>query len=315
MTTSGTTTFNYTRDQIIRAALRKIGAFASGETPDAQTITDCSDALNAMVKRWNTKGIHLWTESEAILFLQPGQVQYSLGTGSTDNATSTYTATTTSAQASLGASSITVASVTGIAATNNIGIVLNKGTIQWTTVLSVVGNTVNLNATLQDSVLSGNNVYVYTTAIVRPLRVPFARRYNIASAIDTPMIGMSRRDYRDLPNKQNSGIPTQFFYDPQLGLGQFFVWPNPPDPTNAIKFTWYRPIQDFNNPGDTPDLPQEWIDALIFNLAALMAPEYDVPPQRFQMIATFAASCLDDVMGWDREPESTYFGVNVDYRQ
>jgi hypothetical protein len=44
MTTSGTTSFNYTQSQIIRRALRLVGAIASGETPDAQTVQDCSDS-------------------------------------------------------------------------------------------------------------------------------------------------------------------------------------------------------------------------------------------------------------------------------
>jgi len=43
-----------------------------------------------------------------------------------------------------------------------------------------------------------------------------------------------------------------------------------------------------------------------------MAPEYDCPPQRYQMIQGQAASSLDTVQGWDREPESYLFGYNAD---
>jgi hypothetical protein len=125
---------------------------------------------------------------------------------------------------------------------------------------------------------------------------------------------MSRLDYRNQPNKLANGPTNQYFYDPQLNTGQFFVWPVPTSTQDAIKFTWYRPIQDFNTAGNTPDLPQEWIDTLIFNLAVVMAPEYDCPPQRYQMLVTQAAQYLDDVVGFDREPESTYFGVNFDQR-
>ena len=85
-TTSGTASFSYGRDQIIKSAARKIGAIASGETPDAQTIQDFSDQLNIMVKAWNASGIHIWTEEEATLFLQPNQVSYVLGGTTTDQA-------------------------------------------------------------------------------------------------------------------------------------------------------------------------------------------------------------------------------------
>ncbi len=63
---------------------------------------------------------------------------------------------------------------------------------------------------------------------------------------------------------------------------------------------------DFDNASDNPDLPQEWFDVLAFNLALNMAPEYDVPAERFDRIATIATKYLDDVAGFDREAESIF---------
>lgn len=320
MTTSGSVDFNATRNEIIRGALRKIGAIASGETPDAQTISDCAFALNAMVKHWDTKGIHVWTESEGILFLQPGQVQYELGTGTTDHAAYALdnVNTTLTANAAAGDTTLNVVSTSGISGGDIVGIVLDSGTVQWTTTPGGgTTTTIVIADPLTGSASSGNNIYTYTTDLIRPLRVPFGRRFYFLSSIDTPMITMSRKDYRDLPNKTATGIITQFFYDPRGGAntqGLVYVWPAPVDANSALKFTWYRPIQDFDSAANTPDLPQEWIQTLMFNLAVIMAPEYDCPPQRFQMLVNMAASCLDDVTGWDRETESTYFGVNFDQR-
>jgi hypothetical protein len=50
--------------------LRPASAFESGETPDADTINDASEALNAMVKHWQASGIHIWRTQEAILVVQ-----------------------------------------------------------------------------------------------------------------------------------------------------------------------------------------------------------------------------------------------------
>lgn len=313
MTTSGTTTFTQTRDQIINRALRQVGAIASGETPGAQLVSDAADALNALVKEWNALGIHLWTESEGSLFLQANQVSYSLGTNSTDHATQTYNAGTLSANAANAAGTISVTSISGMSSGDNIGVVLDDGTLFWTTINGApAGHTVTLTAALTDSSTSGNNVYNYTTNLLRPLRIPAGRRYNISSAIETPLIRMSRLDYRDLPNKTNPGIPTQFFYDPQLSAGVFYVWPAPIDVTNLVKFTWYRTIQDFNAQGDTPDFPQEWINALTWNLAVQIAPEYDCPVARFGILKVQAKESFETVQGWDREPESVFFGVSMD---
>lgn len=312
MTTSGSYDFNYNRDQIIRAAGRKVGAFQSGEIPDAQTVQDFSDALNMLVKSWEGQGIHIWTETEATLFLQPGQLQYSLGPGSADNATVSYVATTIAVNANIGQSVITVASTAGMVVGDFIGLVLDKGTTQWTKLTVIAGNNVTILNPLTDTSAAGNAVYDYTTKIQRPLRIPFGRRYNFLSAIDTPLFLYSRKDYRDLPNKTSTGTPTVFFYDAQLVQGQFFIWPVPTAPTDAIKFTWYRPIQDFDTSGDTPDLPQEWLSALVFNLAVEMAPEYGMPAEQFGYLAQQAIAKLENMYGWDREYEPTNFGIAFD---
>lgn len=316
MTTSGTSTFNLNRDQIIRAALRKIGAIASGETPDAQTVQDCADQLNSMVKSFAATGLHIWTEAEAILFLQASQTVYTLGTGSADNATESYTATTLASSAASGALAIAVASVTGVATAYNIGVVQDSGVIFWTTVNGAPsGTTVTLTGALTGSASAGNAVYVYQTQIIRPLRVIAARRYQFLSQIDTQMMALSRIDYRNMPNKKSTGVITQWFYDPKGGAnasGTMHVWPAPSDVTSALKFTWWRPLQDFNTAANNPDIPQEWLDALVWNLAYRMAPEYQCPGAVYAMVKEQAAMTLQNAMGFDREPESYFFGFNAD---
>jgi hypothetical protein len=313
MTTSGTATFNYNRDQIIKMAYRKLGVINASETPGAQMIQDASDALNLWVEALNATGLHIWTETEATLFLQPGQSTYMLGSGTTDHATENHTATTLAATAS--GANIVVSSATGFGANYNIGVVLDSGSIFWTTQNGAAsGTSVTLTGSLTGTASSGNAVYVYQTDIIRPLRVVSTRRYNFASAIDTQMIQMARIDYRNQPNKSTLGVPTMTFYDPRGGAntqGSMAVWPAPSDATNAIKMTWWRPVQDFTSSANTPDLPTEWGLCLIWNLAKEMGPEFDVTPNRWAMIKEMAAGHLDNVSGWDREPESYLFGQDL----
>lgn len=313
MTTSGTYTFSQNRDQIIKSAARKIGAFAAGETPDAQTMSDFSDALNAMVKRWQGSGIHIWTQAEGTLFLQQSQARYTLSSTSTDHATESFVETSIGAVEASGQTTITLSSVTGISATNNIGIQLDDGTMHWTTVSSVSTPNVVIALALTDSAAAGNLVVAYATNLIRPLRVEEARSYDFDDARDTPVRIMSRNEYFGLPSKTSTGTPNGVFYDPRGGAnnsGYLYVWPVLSSVDSAIKFTFMRPIQDFSAAGDTPDLPQEWIDTLVFNLAVVMAPEYDVAPEKFMMLQQLANQFLDDLKAWDREPESIFFGVD-----
>jgi hypothetical protein len=310
MTTSGVSNFNYTTSQIIRRALRLCGAIQAGETPGAQVYTDTLDALNAMVKELDATGIHVWCETEGILYLQPKQIQYGLGGSATDNATQSSIQTTLSAAVASGATTLPLTSTAGILSGDNIGVTLPIGGIFWTTVNGApTSTTVTIGSGITANVSAGAFVFDYTSRLLRPLRVLSARRYNIQSQIETATLQIARIDYREMPNKSNTGTVTQYFYDPQLGTGQFWVWPAPLDSSSAVKFTWMRQIQDFVSPANTPDLPQEWINALCYNLAVEMANEFDVPPQRFALLQQMAMQKLENVMGFDKEPESISFGV------
>lgn len=314
-TTSGTVTFNLQRNQIILAAMRKIKVISSGETPSAQLVQDFSDQLNTFVKSLDATGLHIWTETEATLFPQPNQFSYSLG-DTTDHAAESYTSTTVATAVAAGATSIVVASVTGILTAYNIGIALDSGLIFWTTVNGAPsGSTVTLLAPMSGSAAVGNPVYTYQTNIVRPLRIVGARRYNFPSQIDTQMTPLSRLDYRNMPNKSNTGVVSQWFYDPKGGVnatGRLHLYPSPPDAVNGVRFTWWRPIQDFTTAANIPDLPQEWLDPLIWNLAYRMAPEFSVPSKQYEWVKEQAAMTLQNVMGFDREPESYFFGFSAD---
>lgn len=318
MATSGTAVFNQTRNQIIRRAARRVGALrGSGEIMSQAMELDFAGALNAMVKQWQAEdGLHVWTVTEGVLFPQVGQTRYALASGGADHATLTYTGTTTTAAASAGATSITVDSITSIADNDHLGIVLDDGTLFWTTVNGApVGSTVAFDNALTGAVASGNRVYAYTNKLVRPLRIVQARRYGVSDEADADVSVIARLEYQLLPNKAQRGIINQVFYDPQLGTGYLHLYNTPSSVGDLLKFTHWRPIEDFNASGDNPDLPPEWINTLAHNLAVEMAPEYSVPPQQFQTLKITADESKAAMKGWDREAESVQFGVDMqDYQ-
>ncbi len=315
MTTSGSSAYNPTRDDMIRRSLRILGAIQSGETPGAQEISDASDALNAWVKEQETSGLHLWAETEGIAFMQPSQYNYGLGGGALDNITlvTGLASTTLSVAAATAATTISLTSLVGLSQNFFIGIMLSTNQLFWTTVSApVTTNPITIAVALPSAVNAGALVYAYATPIQRPLQIINGRRFQLNSQIETPMIRRSRLDYREQPDKTNTGVITEYFYDPQLVTGQLWFWPNPVDSTNALKFTWMRTLQDFLVANNTADFPQEWVNAIVWCLAADLIPEYDVAPARQEFIIKRALLALDAVRGWDKEPEPVYFGVNFD---
>lgn len=321
LATSGTNAFNQSAIKLIASALRLCQAIDEEEQPSNVQAQTSLDALNAMVSGWQANGLHVWCEEEAILFLQPGQPQYQLGAGSSDHAClyNGLNATTLAQTAAGGATSVQVASASGMASGDAFGVQLDAGTNYWTTLAAAPsGNTVTLAAALPSQATSGARAFDYTTPLVRPLRVPqgSGRRYNYASRIETPLISMARLDYDYLPNKYNAGAVNQIFYDPQTGNGSYSapiglmnVWMTPQNNADALRFVSQRPIQNFANLTNIPDFPSEWLAALKWNLAQEIAPEFGTDDTTYQRIVRMAETWFGRVQGWDKEPESFRFGV------
>ena len=305
MTTSGTTTLVRNRDQIILSALRKVNAFESGETPDDQSVEDASDALNALIKHWQASGIEIWTTEEAILFPVAGQYRYTIGDSSTDRVGANPVETTLASAAAASASTVSLTSIVGVSSTFTIGVELDSGTVQWTTINGAPsGTTVTLTTPLTGSASSGNFVIVYEETMVRPIRVIDGRRYNLSSQIEVPLAEMDRLEYMDYPNKTSTGSVNSFFYDRRGGpvdSAYIYLWPAPADASEAIKLTVSRPVRIFTAAGNTPDFPEEWIRAAEWGLADELADEYDVPEPKRSRIERRAAQYLQEVNWFERE--------------
>lgn len=71
--------FNYTRNQILQRAFRIVGALSLGETLSADMSTQGIEALNAIIKEWQSKHIFLWSMVEQNASFLAGADDYVLG--------------------------------------------------------------------------------------------------------------------------------------------------------------------------------------------------------------------------------------------
>lgn len=306
MATSGTYQMNLARDEIITLAFQHLNvypnsaAILSGDREYAATM------LNLMIKTWDTQDRHLWTLTQGTLFLALDENEYSLGeTG--DHATSSYVSTTLNANAASGATTLTLVSSSGMTAGKAIGIVLDSGALQWTTISTIPGATsVTIPAPgLTGAATSGNYVYSYNSKIPRPLRIFSARRIT-SDSLETPLLPLSNQEYFDLSNKTTASTVTSFYYDPQLTNGKMFIWPETSDITDRINFTFARPLQIFDIAANTQDFPSEWLLPISMQLAVLISPRYG----KRELIKSFKADAdemLQNLLDFDNEDASVYF--------
>ncbi len=273
MATSNSINFNMDRNTLCLAALRTAGLLGIEQAVcPAALLNLATQKLNQLIKHWENSGYHLWTREHATVFLNPNQAAYSLGVGG-DRATNTLVQTTITANAAVNATTITAASVTGMTAADNIGICLDAGTTQWTTISSINTNTkvITLGTGLTSAASASAVIFSYTSGINRPLAVESAtiRDVNLTDR----MLGQpkGRQDYFNYPLKSVSGTVVSYYYDTRTAdLGILYVYQSPTLCTETLQIEYVRSIQDFDSATDAPDLPQRWLLALEYNLAVLL---------------------------------------------
>jgi hypothetical protein len=127
-------------------------------------------------------------------------------------------------------------------------------------------------------------VFNYTTKGQRPLNVVTALLRDIY-ANDTPLNFMTLEDYEQLPNKTsptNISDPTAVYYEsqigaqPNLGGGVLYIdVAGAQDVTKVLHLVYLIPVQDFDNPGDNPEYPQQWYRPLCWGLTREICGMFD----------------------------------------
>lgn len=143
----------------------------------------------------------------------------------------------------------------------------------------------------------------YTLSPARPLRILSARFKR--NGTEMPMCRMMREEYDNLPRKDTTGTPTQFYYDRQREAALLYVWPVLATASGeTIEYTYEREAEDVTDLNETLDVPGEWFEAVIYNLAARLAETIPMnqPPLLFQR----AQLLLNEALAFDRE-ESIFF--------
>ena len=309
MATSGSYNFNMTRNEIIKDALITLGIVGIEQTVQAPDQVFAERALNRMIKEWQTSGARLWNRREGILFPAAEQIKYTVG--ATDHITTTGDAvyTTLDADEATSQTTLSVTSTSGFANSDNIGIELDDGTRQWTTISSFVADdTVTIATGLTSAAASGNSVYVYTNKINRPLEISEARRVSDitgSTPTETSITPLRHEQYFQISSKNTEGKVNSFYYDKTLSNGTLYIWPEPDNVDDVIKFTYTDTMEDFDASTDNPDYPQEWLSAIVTNLAYRLAYPYG-RYQELPALKAMAEETYYHAMKWDSDDASFF---------
>lgn len=295
-----------TAEEIVNGALRLIGEVDANQATDAVQMQDGLEALNYLIKSWQAQGLHLWTKTEGVLFLDVGRTNYNLGpTGDEATNDDDFVNTELSVAAVATDTILAVDSTTGMAIADNIGIRLDDNTRQWTTILTVDNPTqVTINTGLTGAAAINNSIFTFTTLIPRPVRILQLRRDKIDTTDEIEATQWSREEYFAQPNKGSQGTINNWYYSPQLTDGRIYVWQTANDVDQIARLTYERPIDITEFTTTNPDFPSEWFRTLKYNLAVDIGPEYRIPQDRLVELKFQAAEMLQNSLGFDFENDS-----------
>jgi len=129
---------------------------------------------------------------------------------------------------------------------------------------------------------------------------------------EIPLQRWETGEYRQIPNKAQSGRPVAYYIDKQRDAVNMYVWPVPTADT-TIKLDYARVIEDVLVTTDNLDLPQAWLETAYVCLAARCAALFGatrIDPGTVGEVKQRAAELETELFDMDR-PSSVMFGSAV----
>lgn len=301
-----TTNYRSNTGELISDALFLIEALEEEEPMSGEQEQQGMRALSRLIASWQAQSEHVWTVTQGGLVLT-GEQSYLLGRNNSPAFSGSLRGTFTAPiQPSPALNQIQTFSVAPLGVSDfpvgtTIVITAQDATLEphTTTVQSVFGDTITLTAAVPFSHEGGVLYYGDDLSLARrPFRIMNVRRSTTADGVQVPVERVSRGTYMDNPNKSASGQPVQFYYDRQLEHGELFVWPAG---TGFLFFDYERELLKPTALADVLDFPEEWFDAIIYNLAHRLAPMYATNPIKRQLIKAEAMELKHDILSEDSD--------------
>jgi hypothetical protein len=285
MATSGSYNFSVTAAQIIVAAAEDLGILDPGQSIDSSDQTTLLQRLNFIAKRWQGKadmaqGLKLHTRQRVTVFLAKNQQTYLIGPAAADNnATTQYGRTTLAAAEAAGQTTLSITATTdavtqpgttvSMTAADKIGIVQTDGTLFWTTIASTgAGPTVVVDDALTVGAATGAYVYWYTSKAQRfPVCEASVLRNSDIVDVDLPVFTDVGQYEQGISNKTQQGDPIRLLIEPLRLTTRVTTDYYPQDVTKQLRLTVLYPSEDYDATSDDIAFPQEWFDALHWELA------------------------------------------------
>lgn len=279
MATGTTNDFNYSRDEIITAAYRKVGALADDEVVTASMLQHGIKALNAIVRSFDLKQAHVWKVSNEprVTFLSANTWRYTLSTTVLEVISATYR------------------TAEGVDYPLDV-----LDAREW--------------AAIPDKYVTGDPACVYIeprrdiTATPEMLIWPAPSTvgtYSVVTGTDGSTYACVKAHTSDSTNRPITGV-NYLEYWAATGSGPS-SWVTATGYTSAeqIRLVAKTPLADFDLATDNADLPSGFGNYLVYRLANDLADDYHLPLDERQRLQFQAKQYYEEVFPYQVAPAST----------
>jgi len=176
----------------------------------------------------------------------------------------------------------------------------NRGVLLWsisTTVVTVADTIASVS--LADYTIDALAV-TYSTSV---------------SGTDIALERISREEYHNLPNKNQTGRPTQYTVERGVNNPEIKLYPTPDNSTGILNIEFFRQLQDVDKSADqNADAPIRFLPALTCGLSYYLAMKRTgIPMERINMLKMNYEEKLAVAMEEDRERASLLIRPKLRY--
>lgn len=127
---------------------------------------------------------------------------------------------------------------------------------------------------------------------------------------DIPLTRLGFQQWAELPVKDRTGRPTQYWFDRRLDSNNLYLWPRP-DMTYDLVLTVQKTVEDTIRAFQNVDVPRRFIPVLIYGIAYWVGMRRlgRVPPERLALLKAEYQVALREAMREDRERASIFIKV------
>ena len=300
MATSGTTSFNLDIDDVIEEAYERCGI----RNTKGYDLKSSRRSLNLLFSEWGNRGVHLWKVELKSQSLTAGQATYTTPSDCSD-VLEAYVSST-------GAADTTLATALTIGATSVV--LTDASTFSSSGTIQIEEETITYSGKSSNTLTGASRGQFGSTAAAHTSGTVVQNSSGAVttSTNDISLTKIDRSAYAGLPNKGQTGQPSQYYVDRQTRPTISLYLTPDANTYTFLKYYYIQRIQDAGSYTNQTDLPYRFLPCMVSGLAFYLSQKY--APERVQPLKLLYEDELERALQEDGQRTSlfispfTYFG-------